>query len=99
MILGMAMGVSPCLICFLPSERQLGRIAPHFLLSHGIPRVDARRRDQRDHLRDPGRLAMEECAPCIPKLRVWVAASKLKMVRLPAIQHTREFWDRGLNSF
>ncbi|GGE02579.1 IS5 family transposase [Aureimonas endophytica] len=28
---------------FLLSERQMGRIAPHFPLSHGVPRVDDRR--------------------------------------------------------
>jgi transposase len=28
---------------FLLSERQMARIAPHFPLSHGVPRVDDRR--------------------------------------------------------
>ena len=28
---------------FLLSERQMGRISPHFPLSHGVPRVDDRR--------------------------------------------------------
>jgi transposase len=28
---------------FLLSERQMGRIAPHFPLAHGVPRVDDRR--------------------------------------------------------
>ena len=28
---------------FLMSERQMARIAPHFPLSHGVPRVDDRR--------------------------------------------------------
>ena len=28
---------------FLLSERQMTRIAPHFPLSHGVPRVDDRR--------------------------------------------------------
>lgn len=28
---------------FLPSEAQMARIAPHFPLAHGVPRVDDRR--------------------------------------------------------
>ena len=32
------------MIClFLLSERQMARISPYFLLSHGVPRVDDRR--------------------------------------------------------
>ena len=43
---------------FLLSELQMARISSLFPLSHGVKRVDDRR-DQRDHLRDPARAAVE----------------------------------------
>ena len=40
------------------SEAQMRRIEPYFPLSHGMPRVDDRRVNQRDRFCDPQRFAL-----------------------------------------